>query len=75
MIKWHLESNWDLNPEELDFYYLDLINYRHVSNKIADDFDVIHQSPQLILVKAGKAVYAPSHQSISVQGLKSALNK
>lgn len=73
MIMWQLESNWDLNQDDLDFYYLDLINYRHISNKIAADFDVIHQSPQLILVKDGKAIYTPSHHSISIQGLKNAL--
>lgn len=75
MIKWQLESNWDLKVEDLDFYYLDLINHRNISNKIAEDFDVIHQSPQLILVKEGKATYTPSHHSISVQGLKNALTQ
>lgn len=74
MIKWQLESNWDLEPADLDFYYLDLINHRPVSNKIAEHFDVIHQSPQLLLIKEGKAVYTPSHHMISMQGLKKALS-
>jgi len=68
-----LESNWDFKEEELDFYYLDLLSFRSVSNKIAELFDVIHQSPQVILIKDGKAVYNTSHHKISVPGLRSAL--
>lgn len=73
MIKWQLESSWDIPAEDLAFYYLDLITHRAISNKIAEDFDVIHQSPQIILIKEGKAVYTPSHHGISLQGLKKAL--
>lgn len=45
-------------------YFLDLITYREVSNAIADRFRVIHQSPQLILIKEGKAIYDVSHSDI-----------
>ena len=75
MIKWQLESNWDLGQEDLDFYYLDLINHRPISNRIAEKFDVIHQSPQLLLINEGTAVYSPSHHMISVNGLKKALGQ
>lgn len=68
-----LESAWDFTPDELDFYYLDLLSFRPVSNKIAEIFKVIHQSPQVILIKDGKAVYDTSHHSISVAGLRAAL--
>ncbi|MBC8033207.1 MAG: bacillithiol system redox-active protein YtxJ, partial [Chitinophagaceae bacterium] len=34
-------------PEGIDFYYLDLINYRRISNKIAETFQVRHESPQV----------------------------
>lgn len=71
--KHQLESDWDFTTEELDFYYLDLITYRSVSNKITDMFDVIHQSPQVIVIKNGKAVYNTSHHQISVKGLRQAI--
>lgn len=45
-------------------YFLDLITYREISNAIADRFRVIHQSPQLILIKEGKAIYDVSHSDI-----------
>jgi len=54
------------STEEADVYYLDLLNYRPISMAIQDKFDVIHQSPQLIVLKDGKVVHAASHHSISV---------
>ncbi len=39
------------------FYYLDLIRYRPVSNKIAADFHVPHESPQILLIKNGECIY------------------
>ncbi len=73
MAKQRLERNWDIEGNTLDVYYLDLLTYRPVSNQIARDFGVEHASPQLILIKDGKAVFDTSHNAISVEGLKSAL--
>lgn len=53
------------NPDA-SFYFLDLIAHRNISNKIAEDFGVTHQSPQLIVLQNGKAVKDASHQSISL---------
>lgn len=50
----------------VDLYFLDLLAYRPISNKIAEDFDVTHQSPQLIVIENGKAVNNASHQDISI---------
>ncbi|MEO0896166.1 MAG: bacillithiol system redox-active protein YtxJ [Bacteroidota bacterium] len=50
--------------EQFDLHYLDLITYRPVSNKIASDFGVPHQSPQVILIKDGQAIHNASHHSI-----------
>lgn len=51
-------------------YFLDLLEHRDVSNEIASRFAVQHQSPQLILIKEGKAVYNTSHSDIDAEGLK-----
>ncbi|MFC2109831.1 bacillithiol system redox-active protein YtxJ [Bacteroidota bacterium] len=48
----------------LDFYYLDLLNYREISNAIAEKFHVFHQSPQAIVVKGGETVSDASHYDI-----------
>ena len=50
-------------------YFLDLIAHRDISNEIATRFGVTHQSPQLILIKEGKAVYNVSHSDIDAEEL------
>lgn len=51
-------------------YFLDLLEHRDISNEIASRFDVQHQSPQLILIKNGKAVYNTSHSDIDAGTVK-----
>jgi bacillithiol system protein YtxJ len=59
-------------PENMDFYYLDLINYREISNAVADRFKVYHESPQVLVIKDGECVYDESHMSISMDEIKMA---
>lgn len=63
----NFENTVTIPEEEMDFYFLDLIEYRSVSNEIAERFNVIHQSPQLIIIKKGEAVYDASHESIEAE--------
>lgn len=45
-------------------FYLDLLSFRSISNQISDDFDVIHASPQVLVIKNGKCIYHTSHNNI-----------
>lgn len=56
-------------PEEVDFYYLDLIAYRSLSNKVAEQFSVHHESPQILVIKNGECTYDESHMSISMDDI------
>lgn len=56
-------------PENMDFYFLDLIRYRDISNKVADAFHVSHESPQVLLIKNGECVYDESHYAITMDSL------
>ncbi|RDJ93388.1 DUF2847 family protein, partial [Lacticaseibacillus rhamnosus] len=51
----------------INFHLLDLIKHRDVSNKIAEDFSVCHESPQVLLIINGKCVYDESHSGISMK--------
>ena len=51
------------------FYFLDLLKFRKLSNRIADELSIDHQSPQLILIRNGVAVFDASHQSIDLKTL------
>jgi bacillithiol system protein YtxJ len=60
-----LERAWkDEEAKNLKPYYLDLLKLRPISNKIAQDFGVEHESPQILIIKDGKSVYDASHFDI-----------
>ena len=58
-------------PDNISFYYLDLIRYRSVSNKIAEMFGVYHESPQVLLIRNGECVYDESHGGIDMTEIAS----
>jgi len=60
-------------PEKVDFHYLDLLNYKAISNEIATFFQVHHESPQIILIKNGECIYDESHYGIMMDELISFL--
>ena len=53
-------------PSDIDFYFLDLLANRPLSNKIAEVFKVPHESPQILLIRDGQCVYDESHLGISM---------
>ncbi len=66
MAKRRFELDWDSLPEEIPLYFLDLIQYREISNQIAQLFQVYHESPQLLLIKDGECILDQSHGGISI---------
>jgi len=53
-------------PEAIDFYYLDLLSFRPISNKVADIFQIDHESPQVLLIRNGECIYDESHMGITM---------
>ena len=53
-------------PSDIDFYFLDLLSYRNISNKIVQEFEVPHESPQVLVIRDGHCVYEESHMGISM---------
>ena len=73
MAKGALDRNWTFTDEDIKPYYLDLLNYRNISNEIEDRYKVIHASPQILIIKNGKCIYNTSHSNISVGEIKKVL--
>lgn len=59
-----LEQRWNVVPEECDLYFIDLLNHRDVSNDLAVQTNIVHQSPQAILVRKGEVIYTATHGDI-----------
>jgi len=70
MVLKNFESEFNLSEDEIDMYYLDLLNFRELSNNVSKTFSLIHQSPQLILVKNGVIIYNASHGDIQATKIK-----
>lgn len=68
MAKGRLERS--LVPNNADFYFLDLITYRNISNLVSSEFDVFHESPQILVIKNGECVYDESHGSITMDEIE-----
>ncbi|SNR15954.1 bacillithiol system redox-active protein YtxJ [Tenacibaculum jejuense] len=51
--------------EKIDIFYIDLLNYRDVSNEVGYEYQVLHQSPQFLLINKGEAVLHASHYDIT----------
>ena len=50
-------------------YYLDLLKYRPISDKVADVFNEHHESPQILVIKNGVCTYTESHLGITMNEL------
>lgn len=62
-----IERTWkEENGKSIEPYYLDLIQYRNVSNTIAQHYNIRHESPQVLLIKEGRCVYSQTHMGINV---------
>lgn len=73
MAKRRFELDWDNLPADMPLYFLDLIKHRDLSTKIATDFSVYHESPQMLLIKDGECILDQSHGGISVDEAMSVL--
>jgi bacillithiol system protein YtxJ len=60
-----IQSNWkDTDNQHIKPYYLDLIAHRDISNLIAQQYGIEHQSPQVLIISNGECIYHESHTNI-----------
>ena len=62
-------------PGGVEFHFLDLIAHRSISNRIAEIFNVAHESPQVLLIKNGECIYDESHSGISMDEIMEQVNQ
>lgn len=70
-----LERHWDASAVgEVKRYFLDLLSFRNISDKIVEMFGVEHESPQILVILHGKSVLDLSHYDIDFGRIRSAVN-
>ena len=65
MAKNRLERSWNPSNKNIPVYYLDLLSFRLLSNEVAVRFNLMHESPQLLLIQKGELKAHASHSAIS----------
>lgn len=64
------ERDYAVEDGKIDLYYLDLLAFRDVSNEVAIQFQVVHQSPQLLIIQNESTVHHASHQGIQASDIE-----
>lgn len=71
----NFEKEYAIEQDKIDLYYLDLLQFREISNEIVLKSTIQHQSPQVIVFFNEKVIYHDSHYEISVEAIKNACFK
>lgn len=70
-----LEKNLTEFSEKVDFYIIEVRSQRNLSNYISDQTGIRHESPQLILLKEGEALWNASHSAIYPKNVSAQIKK
>ena len=69
MVIKQFEKLFTTEHSNLKVYYLDLLNYRNISDEVGHKFQIMHQSPQLIVVRNEVSIHDASHNDITETNL------
>tara|TARA_R110002012_G_scaffold246821_2_gene422489 strand:- start:5191 stop:5601 length:411 start_codon:yes stop_codon:yes gene_type:complete len=75
MVLKNFEAGYSLKEEEASFYLLDLLNNRELSNTIASKLNVMHQSPQIIIINNEEIIHTDSHHGIDIKRVEQLIKK
>ena len=64
MVLKRFENAMSSEVTNFDYYFLDIIKHRAISNALEDRFKIRHESPQLLVFKNGKVIADDSHYAI-----------
>jgi bacillithiol system protein YtxJ len=72
---WRAYQMYAAAHPDLDCYRVLVVERRDLSREIARETGVSHQSPQVMLFKAGEVTWHASHYSITVDALEGAMTE
>ena len=67
LVRDRLERNSKL--PQMEFYFLDLIAHRALSDMVARTFKVHHESLQVLVIRNGECIYDESHLGIRMDDI------
>ena len=70
MVIKRFENLFDSSMNNIKVYYLDLLNFRAISDEVGYSFQAQHQSPQLLIIRNEVAVLNVSHYDITTVNIQ-----
>ena len=70
MVIKRFENLFDSSMNNIKVYYLDLLNFRAISDEVGYSFQTQHQSPQLLIIRNEVAVLNVSHYDITTVNIQ-----
>lgn len=67
--------NYSLSLDGIPFYWVEVVKSREVSNALALQAGVKHESPQILIFDRGQCIHSWSHNAIIPQEIEEALTK
>ncbi|MEK4730424.1 MULTISPECIES: bacillithiol system redox-active protein YtxJ [unclassified Paenibacillus] len=64
----------EMPNRKTDYFLVKVIESRPISNKIAEDLNVKHESPQIILIKDKAKYWATSHWAVTTEHIRAVLD-
>jgi len=68
-------KEWQTLQPNMNYFYVDILKNRDISNEIAKKYQVMHQSPQILFIKNGECVGNESHYMASLENALSWVNE
>lgn len=65
MALYRMEKSSFFEKHNIHFHFLDILQFRPLSNLIAQKIGVEHESPQMLLIKNGVCIAHTSHSNIN----------
>jgi bacillithiol system protein YtxJ len=72
-VRRHFEMEAEQLKDVKAVYLLDLLEFRELSDAIAEQYSIPHESPQLLLIRDGECTYSESLYNISVDATSKAI--
>lgn len=73
--KREMDSYLTGKPEDIEFELIDVISNKARSQEVARQFDVEHESPQVIITDENNVIWTASHRQVTEENVKEAIRE
>lgn len=68
-------ENFARSRPQVPVYRIDVLEQRGLSDRVADELDVRHESPQVIVLEGGRPIWSASHGAVTEEALNEVIGR